>query len=183
MSFGVYIHIPYCLQKCVYCDFATVETGARISKILPPTAYVDRVKKEISLKGPIIGPREVSTIYFGGGTPSAIAPELLISIVDALIENGFTPKKDAELTLEINPGTLSDQDVEKLLKTGFNRFSVGVQTFKDVLLKESHRKHSSDETRHTLKLLQKNKVNYSADILFTLPHQNLDDLSQDLDEV
>jgi oxygen-independent coproporphyrinogen-3 oxidase len=107
MSFGVYVHIPYCLQRCVYCDFATVETSSSISRIVPPLAYIDRVKKEISLKGPAIGPRVLDTVYFGGGTPSAIDPNLLISVVETLKENGFVLKKNAELTLEINPGTLS----------------------------------------------------------------------------
>ena len=145
-------------------------------------AYVDRVKKEISLKGPVIGPKPLDTVYFGGGTPSAIDPSLLISILQALRENGFKPKDDAEITLEINPGTLSEK-LRRPFKAGFNRFSVGVQTFDDVLLKQAHRLHTSQETRDTLRLLNSNKVNYSADVLFSLPNQTINGLSKDLDEL
>jgi oxygen-independent coproporphyrinogen-3 oxidase len=182
MLFGVYVHIPYCLQKCVYCDFATVETTSLISQIVPPTAYVDRVKNEIIHKGPTIGPRELDTLYFGGGTPSAIEPSLLVSIISQLGDSGFSLKPAAEVTLEINPGTLSEVQIEQLLKAGFNRFSVGAQTFDDDLLKMSHRKHSSDDTRDTLNALKKRKINFSLDVLFALPTQTKDGLSRDLDE-
>ncbi len=137
----------------------------------------------MKIKGPHVGPREIDTVYFGGGTPSAISPDLLISLVDSLKENGFHPKKGAEITLEVNPGTLKAKDFDKLLHYGFTRFSVGAQTFNDKLLKATGRLHTSDETRETLKLLRERGVNYSADILFSLPRQSLDDLSRDLDEI
>ena len=90
MAFGVYVHIPYCLQRCIYCDFATYET----SQILAPNNYVDRVKKEVALKAPEIRPRPLDTVYFGGGTPSLLSPELLISVVDALREAGVSDDED-----------------------------------------------------------------------------------------
>lgn len=179
MAFGVYIHIPYCLQRCSYCDFATYEK----SQILAPDLYVEKVINEIRLKAPSIRkPEALATIYFGGGTPSLLEPTQLVKIIRALDEAGFSKNKNTEITLEINPATLSPQKVEDLLKNGFNRFSVGAQTFKEPLLKVSNRIHSAQDTRETLKLLKDYKINFSLDILFALPTQTLDDLRYDLDE-
>lgn len=182
MAFGVYVHIPYCLQRCVYCDFATYEAH----QILPPSEYVARVKKEIALKSQAVysspEQREINTIYFGGGTPSLIEPDLLLEIVVSLKQAGFQIAPNAELTLEINPATLNEKKIEKLVAGGFNRFSVGAQSFDDKLLKIAHRKHSAQDTRDTLSLLKKLGVNYSLDILFSLPTQTTDGLKRDLDE-
>src|SRR5437868_3218175 len=130
MASGVYVHIPYCLQRCVYCDFATYEITSRAAQILSPKEYVDRVKKEIAAKAPSVGPRPLDTLYFGGGTPSLLEAELLVEIVKCLGEHGFGLKSDAEVTLEINPATLDARKIEILAKNGFNRFSVGAQSFK-----------------------------------------------------
>jgi oxygen-independent coproporphyrinogen III oxidase len=182
MGFGVYVHIPYCLQRCVYCDFATFEVGLA-SRVLPPEIYIERVKKEIIMKGPAVGPRNrVDTVYFGGGTPSLLEPHLLADVLATLKDQGFAAGEASEITLEINPATLDGKKLENLLKAGFNRFSVGAQSFNDELLKLAHRKHSAQDTRDTLSLLVKNGVNFSLDILFALPGQTTDDLSRDLDE-
>src|SRR4051812_28457942 len=99
MAFGVYVHIPYCLQRCVYCDFATFEISSTSARILPPSAYVERVKREIQIRAPEIGPRPLDTIYFGGGTPSLLEPELLLDVVNSLKACGFEVKPNAEITL------------------------------------------------------------------------------------
>jgi oxygen-independent coproporphyrinogen III oxidase len=178
MAFGVYVHIPYCLQRCVYCDFATYET----SQILPPNEYVERVKKEIELRAPEVGPKPLDTLYFGGGTPSLLPPELLIDIVQTLNRCGFPLKKNAEVTLEINPATLNESHIKTLLSAGFNRFSVGAQSFDDALLKKAHRRHSAQDTRDTLSLLKSLGVNLSLDVLFALPTQPLEQVGRDVDE-
>src|SRR5271154_6823530 len=121
MAFGVYVHIPYCLQRCIYCDFATYQT----SQILPPSEYIERVKKEIRVKSPAVGPRTMKTLYFGGGTPSLLSPELLTAVIQELEDCGFSLEPGAEVTLEINPATLDQTKLEALMKAGFNRFSVG----------------------------------------------------------
>ena len=175
--FGLYVHIPYCLQRCVYCDFATYE----FSRILPPKQYIERVKKEIIKKTASIGPRPVDTIYFGGGTPSLLEPSLLQEVIQTFKNQGFTPKPDAEITLEINPATLDENKLDLLVEAGFNRFSVGAQTFNDQLLKVAHRKHSAQDTRETLEQLRKRKLNFSLDILFALPGQTEEDLKKDLE--
>ncbi|MDZ4677236.1 MAG: radical SAM family heme chaperone HemW [Oligoflexia bacterium] len=179
MAFGVYVHIPYCLQRCVYCDFATYE----FSQILEPQSYVELVKKEITSRASVIHPRKLDTLYFGGGTPSLLEPSQLIEIINTLKENGFELSKSSEVTIEINPATLTQKKLEALIKGGFNRFSVGAQSFNDRLLKIAHRKHSAQDTRDTLSLLNSYKLNFSVDVLFALPTQTLDDLAHDLDEI
>ncbi len=178
-SFGIYIHIPYCLQRCTYCDFATYEK----SKILPPGEYVDLLKKEIQFYQSAFSQKKLDTIYFGGGTPSLIDAELIVSILNELANNGFQTHTETEITLEINPATIDEKKMDLYLRSGINRFSVGAQSFNDTLLKSVHREHNAQQTRETLSLLEKHQVNFSFDILFALPGQTLDDLKRDLNEV
>jgi len=179
MGLSVYVHIPYCLQRCRYCDFTTFEQ----SEILPPEKYVGWVLKEIRHRHQIWPDREIATLYFGGGTPSLLSPELILTISRELANVGFTFARDAELTLEINPATLNEKKLTQYMEAGFNRFSVGAQTFNDDLLKLCGRKHSAADTRETLRLLQKYSLNYSFDLLFALPGQTLDGVKLDLAEV
>ncbi len=176
-ALGVYIHIPYCLQRCTYCDFATyVHTEIR-----PPQDYVSLVKKEISDKKNLFAPRELKTIYFGGGTPSLIEAELIVDLISELAKFGYTTGPQTEITIEINPATVDERKLEIYLKAGINRFSVGAQTFSDRLLKMVHREHNADQTRQTLALLRKYNLNFSFDVLFALPTQTLSELQYDVD--
>ncbi len=176
MPLAVYVHIPYCLQRCRYCDFATFE----FTEILPPEQYVKWVLQEIRLRRKLWKQTEIQTLYFGGGTPSLISPELIVAIKQELANSGLSFQKDAELTLEINPATLDEEKLNFYLEAGFNRFSVGAQTFNDRLLASCGRKHSAADTHNTLRLLQKYGVNYSFDLLFALPSQTVAELNQDL---
>jgi oxygen-independent coproporphyrinogen-3 oxidase len=177
---GVYIHIPYCIQRCTYCDFATYVQN----EILPPTKYVDLVKKEISLKKYVFAEKfsgkNLSTIYFGGGTPSLIPAELIISLISELSKHGFTTGPQTEITIEINPATVDPKKLELYLAAGVNRFSVGAQTFHDRLLKSVNREHNAKQTFDTLELLRKYKLNFSFDLLFALPTQTLAELESDV---
>lgn len=179
MAFGVYVHIPYCLQRCTYCDFATYEH----TKIMPPDQYVDLVLKEIRQHSGQWTQKNLDTIYFGGGTPSLISSQHIVAIIDELGNNGFTKSDKTEITIEINPATLDPKKMETYLKAGINRFSVGAQTFDDRLLKMVHREHNAQQTRETLQFLKNYGVNYSFDILFALPTQTKDGLKKDLEEV
>lgn len=174
--FGLYVHIPYCLQRCTYCDFATyVHT-----EILPPEHYVELLKKEIQFgHTPFLG-QTVHTLYFGGGTPSLIKAELIIDIINEF-KKYFTFDPSIEITIEINPATVDERKLDLYLKNGVNRFSVGAQTFSDKHLKNVHREHNAQQTLNTLALLQSKKLNCSFDILFALPHQTVDELKYDLD--
>lgn len=176
-SLGVYIHIPYCLQRCTYCDFATyVHTEIR-----PPQDYVALVKKEIHNKKNLFVPREIDTLYFGGGTPSLIQAELLVELIQELRSTGFSTGPNTEITIEINPATVDERKLEIYLKAGVNRFSVGAQSFSDRLLKMVHREHNAQQTRDTLALLKKYNLNFSFDLLFALPTQTLDELKHDVE--
>lgn len=177
MSLSVYVHIPFCLQRCRYCDFTTFEQ----SEILKPEAYVGQVIEEIRNRHALWPTREIGTLYYGGGTPSLIAPELIVAIKRELANVGFRFARDAEVTIEINPATLTREKLDVYLEAGVNRFSVGAQTFDDELLKMCGRKHSAADTRATLDLLRGH--NYSFDLLFALPKQNSDGLARDLEEV
>lgn len=127
--------------------------------------------------------KKLKTLYFGGGTPSLISENHLSAMIKKLKSVGFTFEKDHEVTIEINPGTLTEEKLKKYLQMGINRFSVGVQTFQDSHLKNCGREHSAEQTRQTLKLLKKHNLNFSADILFSLPHQTFDELKKDVEEV
>ncbi len=176
-SLGVYIHIPYCLQRCTYCDFATyVHTEIR-----PPQEYVALVKKEIHNKRNLFGPKELQTIYFGGGTPSLIDANLIADLIRELSASGFKTGPDTEITLEINPATVDEKKLEIYLRAGINRFSVGAQSFSDRLLKMVHREHNAQQTKDTLALLRKYNLNFSFDLLFALPTQTLDELKYDVE--
>ncbi|MEQ1721795.1 MAG: radical SAM family heme chaperone HemW [Pseudobdellovibrio sp.] len=174
--FGVYIHIPYCLQRCTYCDFATyVHT-----EIKPPEYYVSLVKKEISNKRNLFPHRMLDTIYFGGGTPSLIPAHLIVELISELAKFGYTTGPQTEITIEINPATVDEKKLETYLAAGVNRFSVGAQSFSDRLLKMVHREHNAQQTIQTLELLRKYNLNFSFDVLFALPTQSLDELKYDV---
>jgi oxygen-independent coproporphyrinogen-3 oxidase len=176
MAFGVYVHIPYCIQRCTYCDFATYEQ----SKILPPDQYVQLLFEEIKQKRQYQTPQALDTLYFGGGTPSLIPAPLIVSIIKELGRYGFTTGPQTEVTIEINPATVSEDKLKMYLDHGINRFSVGAQTFDDRLLKMVHREHSAKQTLETLDLLRKYNLNFSFDILFALPSQTFEGLANDV---
>ena len=176
MSLSCYVHIPYCIQKCRFCDFTTFTQD----KLPPPEVYTSWVKQEIDQRHRGIKDRNLRSIYFGGGTPSLIPAKEIISIIEYL-KKYFLFHPNIEISIEINPGTLTKESLLLYQSSGINRFSVGVQTFRDDLLKLFNREHSSTQTKKTLELLSKNKVVFSTDLLFALNYQNRDDLKKDLD--
>ncbi|MEK2689386.1 radical SAM family heme chaperone HemW [Bdellovibrio sp. GT3] len=176
MAFGVYVHIPYCIQRCTYCDFATYEQ----SKILPPDQYVQLLFEEIRQKHRYYQPQKLDTLYFGGGTPSLIPAHLIVAVIKELGRYGYTTGPDTEITIEINPATVDKDKLKMYIDHGVNRFSVGAQTFDDRLLKMVHREHSAKQTLETLDLLRAHNLNFSFDILFALPSQTLDGLKNDV---
>ena len=175
MSFGLYIHIPFCLQQCTYCDFTTIPNDYS-----QHSAYVEDLLQEIKQRAAFIPKEEVKSIYFGGGTPSLISPNELSKIILEFSHQGFDLNSLEEITLEVNPGTLNQSLIEQYQSIGVNRFSVGVQTFSDQLLKKIGRLHSSEDSIQTLDLLNKNQLNYSFDLLFALPNQSIQELKTDL---
>ena len=167
----IYIHVPFCRSKCRYCAFNSIVGGADIR-----AAYVDALCNEINLRGQ----REaVETIYFGGGTPTTLTLAQLEKILGAVRKN-FHVDKRAEVTIEANPGTVDENFLRGLQTLGFNRISLGVQSFDDALLKILGRIHTSRAAVDTVALAKKFFGNVSVDLMYGLPTQTLDDVRRDV---
>lgn len=179
MSFGLYVHIPYCLQKCHYCDFTTFSMDHRIGM----SDYTELLLSELRDRHLDIPYKEIRSIYFGGGTPSLLPTEDILTLLSELDNLGFHKVDNLEVSLEINPGTIDQERLDLYLSAGINRFSLGVQTFDDKLLKASGREHSAADSISSLSLLEKNNVNYTLDLLFGQPNQSVEMLINDLEKL
>src|SRR5262245_23077750 len=150
MAFGIYVHIPYCLQICSYCDF----TKYKWDKIMPPSDYVALLTQEIRHRSVDVPRQEINTIYFGGGTPSLFDPVYILTILNEIANAGFNRARYAEITIEIDPSTIDAAKLESYIELGITRYSVGAQSFNDRLLRMAGRNHSSADTVATLSLLK-----------------------------
>lgn len=140
MSFGVYIHFPYCLSKCPYCDFASVAEGPEHDR------YARAIACELELRAEAFRGRTARSLYVGGGTPSLWAPEAVASAVAAIRRHvSFAPRQETETTLEANPGASDAARFAELRAAGFDRISIGVQSFDDAVLARLGREHSGRE--------------------------------------
>lgn len=174
---GIYIHIPFCRARCSYCDFAT---GAYESALAE--RYVRAVANEISTFQMAEDACDVDTIYFGGGTPSLLTPLQIAHILEAVRER-FRVGRDAEVTMEMNPGTLTLDTLKEFRALGVNRASYGAQTFDDLELRRLGRTHTARDVRHTIFILrQAGFTNVSFDLIAGLPAQTLPAWSRNLDE-
>jgi oxygen-independent coproporphyrinogen III oxidase len=174
-SFGIYVHIPFCVRKCPYCDFASAPAEAA-----ERASYLDSLEAEIG--GSEVQGRAASSVYLGGGTPSELDPEQLERIVRRL-EQTFEILPDAEFSIECNPGTLTREKLAGMRALRVNRVSLGVQSFNDRLLASLGRIHSGDEARAAYQLLREAGFqNVNLDLLFALPGQSLKDWKRDLVE-
>jgi oxygen-independent coproporphyrinogen-3 oxidase len=166
---SLYIHIPFCQTKCPYCDF---NTYAGIEALIPD--YVEALVREILFCGAHLGRPGVSTVFFGGGTPSYLPNKAIAAILDAA-HSSFLVSPDAEVTLEANPGDLSDERLRFLLRTGINRLSIGVQSLEEPLLKVLGRRHSAQEAVEAYRRArQAGFANISLDMMYGTPYQNLE---------
>ncbi|HEX8457455.1 MAG TPA: radical SAM family heme chaperone HemW [Pyrinomonadaceae bacterium] len=189
---GIYIHIPFCRSRCSYCDFATGAYEGRLAE-----RYVSALVEEIStFTGAPHAPgdnadattdarlsrADVDTIYFGGGTPSLLTDAQVGRILRAVRER-FSVAKDAEVTLELNPGTVTRETVEGFRAAGINRASFGLQTFDDEELRRLGRTHTAADARQTFSLLRAAGFdNVSFDLIAGLPGQTIAQWARNLDE-
>ena len=172
---GLYVHIPFCETKCPYCDF---NTYARIESLIPD--YVAALRTEIAVWGGLLDRPPVSTVFFGGGTPSYLPVEHISSIVQAIGE-AFDVAADAESTLEANPGDFTDVKLAAYLELGLNRLSIGVQSLDDRLLGLLGRRHSAEQAVQAVRAATKAGFeNVSIDLMYGLPHQSIDDWTRTL---
>lgn len=163
---AIYIHIPFCDHKCIYCDFYSIINLDNLHN------YLSAIKKEIVLRGKEFSEdREVISIFFGGGTPSFMSPEYIGEIIKS-INNNFSLRNDAEITLETNPGTVNRQKLIEFLSVGINRISIGIQSFNDDELKFLTRIHDSQTAIETVNSAAESGFNnISIDLIFNLPSQ------------
>ncbi len=167
-AIGVYVHIPFCESKCPYCDF---NTYAGIENLIPP--YVDALCQEISRWGDALTDSSARTVFFGGGTPSYLSGADIGRIMSAL-RAVLPPEAGAEVTLEANPGDVTLEKAASWLDAGFNRVSMGVQSFDDGLLETLGRRHDAEEAVRSFELLREAGFkNRSLDLMFGLPGQSL----------
>ena len=166
----IYIHIPFCIKKCLYCDFYSV-TDKSLAK-----AYTDALIDEIKFyKG-----EKTDTVYIGGGTPTSIGDELL-RVIDAVNEN-FILSENCEFTVEANPGSVDEELFRGLLSRGVNRISLGVQSFNDEELKALGRIHTAEDAFKSIDMIKTaGFTNFSIDLMFGIPGQTMESLSYSLE--
>lgn len=174
---GIYIHIPFCKQKCFYCDFCSFANKNEMQE-----KYVEAVINEIKN----ITHKEkytVTTIYFGGGTPSILNPEYIKNILQE-IESSFKILDDAEITIEINPGTVNEEKLKKYKEYGINRLSIGLQSANDKILKKIGRIHDYKQFEETFFYARKcGFKNINVDLMIGLPTQTIEDVKQTLEKI
>ena len=171
---GIYVHIPFCKKKCDYCDFISYCNKDNLIE-----KYVEAMKKEIESQN--IKP-EITTIYIGGGTPSYIDSKYIIQIMNKIKEKNVSP--NAEITIEVNPGTVTMEKLEDYRSCGINRISIGLQSTNNTLLKEIGRIHDFKQFLETYKMAKKvGFKNINVDLMLGLPNQRIKDLKESLEQI
>lgn len=176
---GVYLHIPFCKSRCSYCDFAT-DVWRDMASV---ERYVEALCNEVRTTcGSGWLNTNIDTVYFGGGTPSLLAPKQVESILNS-VASVFSVADDAEITMEMNPATVNPETLAAYRELGVNRASFGVQTFNERDLKLLARGHDANDARQTYVMLRDaGFTNISLDLIAGLPGQTLADWSRNLDE-
>ncbi len=177
-SIGIYIHIPFCKSKCYYCDFNSFSHKSHLTE-----AYFDALKKEIIINSERAAEYEVNTVFIGGGTPSSVEPKYIEHILE-LCRKYYGLRDDAEISIEANPGTLTDIKLKTYKYIGINRLSIGLQAWQSRLLESIGRIHSIEEFVNNFSLAREiGFSNINVDIIFSLPDQTLDDWHETLSNV
>jgi oxygen-independent coproporphyrinogen-3 oxidase len=172
---GIYIHIPFCRSRCSYCDFATGIYERPLAE-----RYVKALVKEIEIWEEVSA-RPVDTIYFGGGTPSLLSPGQVEAILET-VNSRFEVESGAEVTMEMNPGTVTPESVAEFRRLGINRASFGAQTFDDRELARLGRSHTTEDTTKTFQILRDAGFdNVSFDLIAGLPGQTVSGWQYNLD--
>lgn len=175
---SLYIHIPFCISKCYYCDFSSfTDENNRIDD------YINSLIIELSLYRERLKEYSIKTIFIGGGTPSSIAPKHIYRILQFIYKN-FNTTKLSEVTIEANPGTLDKEKVMIYKESGINRVSMGVQTLDNALLKSIGRIHNVEDFYRSYEILRERDItNINVDLIFGLPNQTVDNVIDSLRKV
>jgi putative oxygen-independent coproporphyrinogen III oxidase len=172
---ALYVHIPWCLRKCPYCDFNSHEAKGEV----PESRYVDALIADLEQALPLVWGRPVHSIFFGGGTPSLFAPESLDRFLSAA--RALLPiEPDAEITLEANPGTFEQAKFAAFRALGINRLSIGIQSFDGGMLKSLGRVHDDREAHRAVEIAATNFDNFNLDLMYALPGQSPEQAAHDI---
>lgn len=177
-ALSIYIHIPFCVQKCAYCDFLSAPAADTVQE-----QYLYRLMQEIREKAQSFQDYDVKTIFIGGGTPTIVKPALLCEMLDQVMKS-FDVSADAEISMECNPGTTSYQALVQYRQEGINRLSIGLQSTQDHLLKKLGRIHDYQQFLQTYQWAREAGFdNINIDLMSALPGQSLADYEQTLQQV
>lgn len=181
MNTGIYIHIPFCKSRCIYCGFYSTTLGEEWR-----SRYVDAIAKELQMRheefdaiGTSRDRASIDTIYIGGGTPSTLTPEEVLKIIEHTVVN--YPGRPREITMEVNPDDVSKEYIAEIHNYGVNRISMGVQTFSDTRLMFMHRRHSAVQAERAVEAIRQAGIeNISIDLMFGFPGETREEWMDDL---
>lgn len=174
-TLSLYVHIPWCIRKCPYCDF----NSHQVRDEIPESLYLDRLIAELQNEQHLTSGRPIHSIFIGGGTPSLLQPESYAKLLEAVASN-YTLEPDAEITMEANPGTFEQDKFEGFANAGINRLSIGVQSFDNERLKALGRIHSGAEALEAIQSAKQLFKRTNIDLMHGLPGQTPDAALQDL---
>lgn len=178
--FGIYFHWSYCLSKCIYCDFGSSILDNKVNFQQLQHHYVECCKKQLCYFKTKIGKsKQISSIYFGGGTPSLLNGSIINELIQS-VKNEFDILDDCEITLEANPTSSNEEKFYEFYSVGINRLSIGVQSFSDKNLNFLGRKHNVKDAINTIEMAKKIFPKYSFDLIYGLPNQTLEQWSLEL---
>jgi len=167
---SLYIHVPWCVRKCPYCDF---NSHAQNSEEIPQVAYLAALFADLEQELPQIAEREIVSIFIGGGTPSLLAPEMIEQLLFGL-RSRLRLRNNLEITLEANPGTAESEKFQRFREAGVNRLSLGIQSFDSATLQKLGRIHDAKQARQAIILAQQARFTHiNVDLMFGLPGQTV----------
>jgi len=172
---ALYIHIPWCVRKCPYCDFNSHEARGGV----PEQEYISALTADLEQALPLVWGRRVYSVFFGGGTPSLFSSQGIDTIL-AMVRARLPLASDAEITLEANPGTFEAEKFRQFRGTGINRLSVGIQSFNPAHLKALGRIHDRREALRAIEIARENFDNFNLDLMYGLPQQTLEEARADI---
>ena len=177
LPLSLYVHIPWCVQKCPYCDF----NSHQIRDGWPEAEYIAALIADLESALPLVWGRKISSIFLGGGTPSLLSGEGLDTLLTA-IRTRLPLLPDAEITLEANPGTVEAEKFAAFRAAGVNRLSLGIQSFNPVQLKALGRIHDDDEARRAIEIAARHFDNFNLDLMYGLPGQSIEQALGDVEQ-
>jgi len=176
----LYIHFPWCVQKCPYCDFNSHGLNTKANSSYPEDEYIDALLKDLEEELPAVWGRSISAIFIGGGTPSLMSAENMERLLSG-IRARLPFLSDIEITMEANPGTVEAEKFAGFYDAGVNRISIGVQSFENQFLKTLGRIHNEDEATQAFHIARNAGFNnINIDLMYALPNQSIDQAMQDL---